>query len=147
VAPKPLDPSAYLRPATAGAFLFAAAAWLALFLVRHRGERLLQTETVVAGVPFDRYLLALRGRTLTQTEIAALADAVRAYLGAGREKTTREILSTFRGDASASPVRVLLTEGDLAKFSPWGSGAAGSDELVRVAEELIRVRGGDAQAR
>ena len=54
---------------------------------------------------------------------AALADATRHYLashGFGAELTTRELLGVLPDDIRAIAVDVLR-EGDLDKFSPWGS--------------------------
>jgi len=96
----------------------AILAWIGVFaLARH----IARASAPVPGLtPFERFrseVAAARGHW------AALADATRHYLashGYGAELTTRELLGVLPDDIRAIAVEVLR-EGDLDKFSPWGS--------------------------
>jgi hypothetical protein len=99
--------------------LVAIAAWLALFFFARRRAR--KTTPVPLLSPVQRF----RAEVAASKGWAALADATRHYLAAngyGPELTTRELLS--RAPEEIRPILLeVLREGDLDKFSPWGSAA------------------------
>jgi hypothetical protein len=150
VPPKPLPASPYASRAVWGAAVFAALSWLALFALMRR--RPAPSEgAALAEFDYGEVVRRLRGRLLTQAEIAILSDATRRHLALGMELTTTELLDALRSNQPAvAAAREILCEGDLAKFSPWGSSTAGSDRLTSVAERLVaatRERSEDAPAR
>ncbi|MGZ7033272.1 MAG: hypothetical protein ACXVIJ_15025, partial [Thermoanaerobaculia bacterium] len=116
--------------------LVAIAAWLAVFLLAKRLAR------ARAPLPLLTPIERFRSEVNAATGWAALADATRHYLAAhgyGPELTTRELLS--RAPEEIRPVLIeVLREGDLDKFSPWGSAAsdfsAASARALTLAELL-----------
>jgi hypothetical protein len=98
--------------------LAAILAWLGVFALARRLAR--KSAPVPVLTPLERFhadVAAANGHW------AALADATRQYLaghGYGAELTTRELLAVLPDDIRAIAVDVLR-EGDLDKFSPWGS--------------------------
>ena len=100
--------------------LAAIAAWLAAFALARRIAR--ASAGVPQLTPVERFRVEVER---ANGHWAALADATRHYLashGHGAELTTRELLA--RLDEDIRPiVAEVLREGDLDKFSPWGSAA------------------------
>lgn len=104
--------------AIAAVALAAIAAWLATFAFARRIAR--ATAPVPALTPVERFRAEV---SAAAGHWAALADATRHYLAAhgyGAELTTRELLVVLPDDVRAIAAEVLR-EGDLDKFSPWGS--------------------------
>ncbi len=106
--------------AIAATALVAIAAWMAVFFLAKRLTREAAPTPVLA--PVERF----RAEVAASKGWAALADATRHYLAAngyGPELTTRELLS--RAPEEIRPILAeVLREGDLDKFSPWGSAAS-----------------------
>lgn len=145
--PAPLDPPVappvsrrpYIAIGTAAAI--AALAWLATFLLARR--------IAIAAIPMpeipaaDRFRLAveeLRRDPSADMRWAALADATRRYLAAtdprlGLELTTQETLRRAQGEYAQ--LGLILDQGDLEKFSPWGARTADFDAVSASALELI----------
>lgn len=138
VPPRPVPRPAYARKLIWGAAAFAALAWLALFALSRLRPRHEAVGHFEERFDFEMFVRSLHGRPLTQVDIAELADATRRHLGLGLELTTTELLASLRADEHRLRVaREILSQGDLAKFAPWGSPAAGTDRLARAAESLI----------
>lgn len=111
--------------------LAAILAWLAVFALARRLAR--QSAPIPALTALERFRADVSG---ARGHWAALADATRQYLAAhgyGAELTTRELLAVLPDDVRAIAVDVLR-EGDLDKFSPWGS--ASPDFNVTAARAL-----------
>jgi hypothetical protein len=142
------------------AALCAIAAWTAVVLLARRRK----PKPVVVIVPAELFrsrVLKLR-RAAIGMRWAHLADAVRGYLAAvradlGAELTTKELLARVgEGDqlheVAGEPPAVqppgrrryegldaiaqILHQGDLEKFSPWGSAPADFDDAVNRALEI-----------
>jgi len=111
--------------AIAATGLAAIAAWFAAFALAKRLAR--ETAPVLVLLPAERFRAEVAAARALETgeHWAALADATRHYLashGYGVELTTRELLSVVAEEIRAIAAEVLR-EGDLEKFSPWGSAA------------------------
>ncbi len=99
-----------------------AMAWAAVVLLARRKRPKAITQPVLP--PLERYraaVLRLRADVRSPKRWAALADATRIYLAAtrtelGTELTTSELLR--RNDSPT--IAMILHQGDLEKFSPWG---------------------------
>lgn len=95
---------------------------------------------------FRARLSALRLRPFEQEAVAEVAELTREFLARhdpayARELTSTELISRLRESPDfrfAGPVTDVLREGDLAKFSPWGSHYDGMGPLVDRAEELLQ---------
>ena len=145
--PAPLKPPAVPETsrlpmvAITSAAAVAALAWLAAILLSRRRDR--PAAAVVelsAGERYRRTVAELRAAPSRADRWAALADATRAYLAAtqpslGRELTTAELLRAARD--SRELIATILHQGDLEKFSPWGSGQADFDAVADDALRLI----------
>ena len=145
--PAPLDPPRKAPPtrlpydAIGIAAAFAALSWLAALLLARRA---VISPTALPDLPAaDRFRLAveeLRRDPARSLRWAALADATRRYLAAtdprlGLELTTVEILRRAQGEYA--PLALILHQGDLEKFSPWGARSADFDPVATSALELI----------
>lgn len=125
----------------AGAALLAWAAVL-LWKVRERPDGAL---ILGPDQTFRARLDALRRRPFEQQAVAEVAELTREFLARrdptfARELTSTELISRLRESPDfrfASPVSDVLREGDLAKFSPWGSHYDGMGPLVDRAEKLL----------
>lgn len=126
----------------------AAACVLIWGAVAGRKQGLTQSagEALTPAQEYRAVIMELRRRPPSDEGFALLADATRRFLsrvepGYGRELTTFELLTTMHRRGSGAPsvahVRNLLREGDLAKFSPWGTGALSHDQTFVEAESLI----------
>ena len=148
IPPKPIPRPAYVKQLVWGAAGFAALAWIALLaLAKFRRARPAGAE-IESDFDYGALVRQLRGRALTQPDIARLADATRRHLALGMELTTSELLDSISSDERRAPAaREILRHGDLAKFAPWGSPEAGSDRLAVAAETLIAKEGADASLR
>jgi hypothetical protein len=154
IPPRPIPRARAAIPVTLAAAGAAAAAWAGLIWLLGRRVELPLTESSAV----ERYLAfvgGFAGRPLTQQDLIALADGGRDFLShvdegrMGRELTTRELLSILAVRGVAPPVvesiREVLHEGDLAKFSPWGSPLAGTDAVIEPARKVAGVAGGGSQ--
>jgi hypothetical protein len=154
IPPRPIPRSRAALPLTLAAAGAAAAAWAGLIWLL--GRRVEPSLTEVSAV--ERYLAfvgGFAGRPLTQQDLIALADGGRDFLARidagrmGRELTTTELLSILAARGVAPPVlesiREVLHEGDLAKFSPWGSPLAGTEAVFEPARKVAGVAAGGAQ--
>lgn len=145
--PAPLDPPVAppvsRRPWTAlgVASALAVLAWLATFLL---ARRIAIAAVMPPRMPAaERLRLAveeLRRNPSRPMRWAALADAVRWYLAAtdprlGLELTTDETLRRAQGEYAQ--LGLILNQGDLEKFSPWGARTADFDAVATSALELI----------
>lgn len=113
--------------------LAAILAWLAVFAYARRLARANAPVPSLSPVERFRSEIAAAGG-----HWAALADATRHYLashGFGAELTTRELLSVLPDEVRAIASEVLR-EGDLDKFSPWGSAAPDFSAAARRALTL-----------
>ena len=143
----PLVPAPSRRPAEANAVaaLLAVLAWAGVFALARRQRRLVEaTPELPPGDRFRMVVEQLRRDPSRPERWAELANATRAYLAAtqpvaGRELTTAELLEVLAnaGRASGDVVGVILGQGDLEKFSPWGAGAADFDSVADRALSLI----------
>jgi hypothetical protein len=132
------------------AALVALLAWVAVWL---RARRLARPVPVVPSIPADeRFRIAVGEAGRSARPWAALADATRAYLAAirpdlGLELTTTEVLLECGGHAAAlvsgtksggmaAALQIVLEQGDLEKFSPWGAPPLDFDNVARKALEL-----------
>jgi hypothetical protein len=122
--------------AIAAAALLACAAWAAVYAVERRAER---ARRLVAALPpahrFRAAVSTLRD-SLPPQHWAALADALREYLGSrgyGADLTTSQILGRL-GDHEL--IADVLRRGDLEKFSPWGVPAGDFDSVASRALDL-----------
>jgi hypothetical protein len=145
--PAPLDPPlkspAMRKPyyAIGIASAVAALAWLATLLLAKRAA--IATSPVAELPAADRFRFTieeLRREPAAPLRWAALADATRRYLAAtdprlGLELTTVETLRRAQGEYA--PLALILHQGDLEKFSPWGARAADFDAVAASALELI----------
>lgn len=146
VKPPILHPPQQLpRIMIASAAAAALLAWAAVLLLKTRDE------TLPAPLPGmdDRFLAALetlRRRPFNQEAVAEVAQLTRDFLARrdpalSRELTTTELVARLLESPDArlaAPVKDVLREGDLAKFSPWGSRFEGMPALVDRAKELVR---------
>ena len=134
------------------AALTAIAAWAAVVMLAKR--RVPKPQIVV--VPAEEFVRRVRAlRPDAPKRWATLADIVRAYLAAvradlGAELTTSELLSHLAGeppavqppsrrrydDGGVALIEMILRQGDLEKFSPWGAAAADFDDVAKRALEL-----------
>ncbi len=143
----PVVPPAERLPRIAIACAAAAAflAWAAVLLWKGKVE----LESVPApgfDAVFISRLEALRRRPFEQQAVAEVAELTRDYLARrdpslARELTTTELIARLQESPDArliAPVTDVLREGDLAKFSPWGSHFDSMSPLVDRAEELAR---------
>ena len=150
--PAPLKPPVELPVqrmpllAIAGAAVAAIIAWAALFLLK--GRSILPDAPVATREHlYIERLENLRTRPFDQAAVAEVAELVREYLasndsGLARELTSRELLERARHSTAtgiAAPLSEVLREGDLAKFSPWGSHFGAMGPLVDRAEAVVRV--------
>ena len=116
--------------------LAAILAWLAVFACARRLAR--ATAPVPALSPVERFRAEIGAAA---GHWAALADATRHYLashGFGAELTTRELLAVLPEDIRPIASEVLR-EGDLDKFSPWGSAAPDFHATAARALTLIEI--------
>lgn len=131
--PAPLRPPVSNEPsrvpliAIAAAAAIAALAWAGVVLL---ARRLLPRAAEPPMPPVEKFRAAVRALRSASGEgrWAGLADASRQYIAAmdsslGEELTTSELLRAMEGRAGApTPLLAeILRQGDLEKFSPWGS--------------------------
>ena len=133
------------------AALAAIAAWTAVVLLAKRRV----TKPHIIIVPAEAFRArVLSLRSPTSMRWANLADAVRAYLDEvrsdlGAELTTSEILERVQETAGEppavqppsrrrydGPLALILRQGDLEKFSPWGAAPANFDDALNQALEI-----------
>jgi hypothetical protein len=137
----PAEPGASKTPlvAIASAAALAALAWLAVVIRARRRKAAVQPEIVRAPADEFRFIVeSLRRAPHEHDRWAALADATRRYIAAiepraGLELTTAEFLRVYPSDI----VRLILRQGDLEKFSPWGAAASDFDLMARRALDLV----------
>ena len=114
--------------------LAAIAAWLAAFAFARRIAR--ARDGLPQLSPVERFRAEVER---AGGHWASLADATRHYLashGYGAELTSRELLGRVREDIRPI-VAEVLREGDLDKFSPWGSVAPDFNATAARALTLI----------
>ncbi len=129
----------------ASAAVAALLAWAAVLVLR-KGDEPLPARVLGVDERFLAALDSLRRRPFEQEAVAEVAELTREFLAhrdpsLSRELTTTELVARLleSPDAQlAAPVRDVLREGDLAKFSPWGSRFEGMAPLVDRAKELVR---------
>jgi hypothetical protein len=138
------------------AALAAIAAWAAVVMLAKRSV----AKPRIVIVPADEFRKRVRSlRPDAAKRWAALADIVRAYLGAvrsdlGAELTTSELLSRMEAKRAGEPpavqppgrrrydeggaalVETILRQGDLEKFSPWGAAPADFNDAAARALEI-----------
>src|SRR4051794_14999963 len=104
-----------------------------VLLLRRRRTPIEVVPEVAPDERFRAVVLALRDDPSARMRWAKLADALRDYLaatrGVGRELTTAEVLARQHDEV----VGRVLRQGDLEKFSPWGT----SGDFVAVAEQAL----------
>lgn len=139
--PRPLDPNRAATIAIAAAAAVAALSWLAVVLLWRRRRALAPVRLPGAAEEF-RIALGRAARVADgNAKAIALAEATRGYLARisgsyGRELTTLELLRVLAPAEAAGVIRDLLTDADLAKFSPWGASRRDYREVV---ERLARI--------
>lgn len=145
--PAPLDPPVAppvsRRPwiAIGIASAVAALAWLATVLLARRvSAAAMPLPAIPASERFRLAVEQLRRDPSATLRWAALSDATRRYLAAidprlGLELTTEEALRRAQGEYSQ--LGLILDQGDLEKFSPWGARAADFDAVAASALDLI----------
>jgi hypothetical protein len=125
--PVPKGPSRVPLVAIAIAAVIAAVSWAGVI---HLARRRLPRAAEPPVPPVEKFRAAVHALRAGGGEgrWAGLADASREYLAAmdaslGEELTTSELLRALEGRAGAptSFVAEILRQGDLEKFSPWGS--------------------------
>jgi hypothetical protein len=122
------------------AALAAIAAWTAVVsLARRRVPK--PRVVVVPAEQFRSSVLALGRDPRAAMRWARLADALRAYLSAvrtdlGTELTTSELLDRIETEQEQRSIGIILRQGDLEKFSPWGAAPADFDEIANRALEI-----------
>jgi hypothetical protein len=101
-------------------------------LLRRRKKPVVMVPEIAPAERFRQAVLALR-EDRAPMRWARLADALRDYLAAtgevGRELTTAEVLARMQSEVVAR----VLRQGDLEKFSPWGT----SGDFDAVADEAL----------
>ena len=144
--PLPLPRDRTADVALAIAAMSAIALWAAVIYLARRRSVVLEGGKILA--PDEEFLQALKAlRTAEDSPLLliAVADASRRYLARvddrlGRELTTfeltREASRVFPGDR-ARVLRRILTEADIAKFSPWGSRLPGFRQFVDDASSIL----------
>jgi hypothetical protein len=134
------------------AALAAIGAWTAVVLLAKR----MVSKPILVIAPGDEFLRRVRAlRPDAPKRWATLADIVRDYLAAtrpdlGAELTTSELLSELAGEppagqppsrrrydeGGAALIEMILRQGDLEKFSPWGAAPADFDAVANQALEI-----------
>lgn len=117
----------------------AALAWLFAWL---RARRKVEAPVIVLApdAQYRQTIELLVGRAAKPMRWATLADATRAYLAATRPRLGAELTTTElvrRLEPGEEIVRVILTQGDLEKFSTRGAEERDFDEVARMALGLI----------
>lgn len=139
-APSPLKPPHPLPSPMLPLILIAAAALAAIaaWLVVWWHARLKRVVPQVVLAPAEQFRVALdRARTSPQ-RWAALADAVRAYLGQrgyGAELTTSQLIPLLPQEHEL--IADILRRGDYEKFSPWGALDGDFDALAARAPAIV----------
>ena len=143
----PAEPVRSRRPlqAIVSATVAALALWTAVILMARRRTHV--TESVPEIPAAERFRLAVETlqRDPRQSDRwALLADATRRYLaaiepGLGLELTTSEFLRATRNTnlPVQDVIAVILRQGDLEKFSPWGATATDFETTSTRALDLI----------
>lgn len=141
--PVPLGPNRTSWIAIGLAAFGAVAVWLyLLWMPRTRGT------APAAGLSASEELLRaierVRRMSPSDERFATLSDAARQFLARvdprlGRELTTSEVMERLHAHFPGwliSDVRDVLSEGDYAKFSPWGGRAARFESVLQEAADL-----------
>ncbi|MBW3670760.1 MAG: hypothetical protein KY432_03715 [Acidobacteria bacterium] len=141
--PVPLPPNRTAWAAIGVAMLGAVAVWLYLLCIPVP-RKAVDSITVSAGEELMRTIERVRRMSPSDERFATLSDAARQFLARvdprlGRELTSTELMERLGGhfpEWLISDVRDVLSEGDYAKFSPWGGRASRFDSIVREASDL-----------
>lgn len=96
------------------------------------------------GDEFRRVIERVRRMTPSDERFATLSDATRRFLSRvdlrlGRELTSAELIERLGEEfpeTTIDEIRDILSEGDYAKFSPWGGRASRFDLVVEEASDL-----------
>lgn len=142
--PVPLSPNRVAWIANGVAAAAAAAVWLYL-LWMPRARRSGTIRTTSAADELMQAIERVRRMSPSDDRFATLSDAARQFLSRvdprfGRALTTTELialLGTQLPERLVGEVRDVLSEGDYAKFSPWGGRAARFHLVVEEAADLV----------
>lgn len=136
--PVPLDANRRAWIAIGAAALGAVAIWLYLLWVPAPRQARAPI-TVSAGEELMRTIERVRQMPPSDERFSMLSDAARQFLSRvdprlGRELTSSELMERLQGQFPEwliSDVRDVLSEGDYAKFSPWGGRATRFDSVLK----------------
>lgn len=141
--PVPLPPNRRAWAAIGVAALAATFVWLQLLWAPRRGS-VESRPSLSAAEELLRVIERVRRMSPSDERFATLSNASRKFLfrvdqRLGRELTSSELVDRLSGrfpEWLISDVRDILSEGDYAKFSPWGGRASRFDSIVRGASDL-----------
>ncbi|HVT43496.1 MAG TPA: hypothetical protein VMT00_03820 [Thermoanaerobaculia bacterium] len=154
--PQPAPADSFPLVITGAAGALALLAWLGVILLAGR-----KPSPAVPAPPtdprsdFERIVRGIRGRPQGRGNFIVLGDALRRYLARidqrlGRELTTRELEEQLQIEGidteTVELIIEILTQADLAKFSPWGPGESSAIALAERALALTALAEREAAA-
>lgn len=141
--PVPLEPNRTAWVAIGIAAVGAVIVWLSL-LWMPRSRKITAPRGISAAEELMQTIERVKRMPPSDQRFAELSDAARQFLARvdprlGRELTTTEVvgrLSDHFPEWIIVDVRDVLSEGDYAKFSPWGGRSARFDSILKEAADL-----------